>query len=357
LQLIHQNFLDNENSLLEIARHGADTILQKLSHKSSIKILTIWYTGKLAMPGVGTALGITREINNRKKLYKLYIPESRPYNQGSRLTAFEAKQDKLPGNSITDSMAGMLMSKKMVDCVIFGADKVTKNGATANKIGTYTFSVLAKQNNIPLYVACPVSTIDFQMNCGWEIHIEKKPADEFRKIQNINLSPKDIDVWNPSFDVTPPSHIKHIITEKGCYDFDRNCDIWEKLKINKFGDNLKYKLIKINKNDEVEVNDVADGNLNNVYCVKVKSKSSEEIKEIHCIKQALPSIIWVGTSWPMSVKRCMDEDEHLKYENLVSPDCTPKFLAFDHEMSTLDMEFLKNHIILRYGIDGWKEIL
>ena len=200
---INQNLTDYENSTYMMANNGADIILKKISNKQNISILTICNTGKLAMPGIGSALGIIREIKKRNKLQTLYIPETRPYNQGSRLTAFEAIVDKLPGVLITDSMIGMLMQKKMVDCVIVGADRVTKLGYTANKIGTYSIAILAKKHEIPFYVACPVSTIDYNMLYGREIEIEERHGDEMRKIGDTYIAPKQIKVLYPTFDITP----------------------------------------------------------------------------------------------------------------------------------------------------------
>ena len=200
---INQNLTDYENSTYMMANNGADIILKKISNKQNISILTICNTGKLAMPGIGSALGIIREIKKRNKLQTLYIPETRPYNQGSRLTAFEAIVDKLPGVLITDSMIGMLMQKKMVDCVIVGADRVTKLGYTANKIGTYSIAILAKKHEIPFYVACPVSTIDYNMLYGREIEIEERHGYEMRKIGDTYIAPKQIKVLYPTFDITP----------------------------------------------------------------------------------------------------------------------------------------------------------
>lgn len=349
LEFIQQNFTDYEKSSIAIAKNGADLILKKFADRTHINILTICNTGKLAMPGVGTALGIIREIHNRGKLKTLYIPETRPYNQGSRLTAFEAMQDKLPGILISDSMVGMLMQNKMVDCVIVGADRVTKYGATANKIGTYTFSVVAKHHSIPFYVACPVSTIDFNMKFGREIHIEERPADEIRKVQNIYLSPKDIKVWNPSFDVTPPTHIESIITEQGYYEFDKSCQEWEELAKKDIENYLKKKKL-LNENEEVIVKDIADGNLNNVFCVQNGHK-------YFCVKQALPYIKCVGTSWPMTLKRAMFEAEALRYEISICPKYTPKLISFEEDLALITMEFLKDHIILRNGLIQGKRYL
>jgi len=343
---VQKNYDDYANSSYEIGRHGADIILNdpKFSTKESLSILTICNTGKLAMPGIGTALGIIREISSRGKLKSLYIPETRPYNQGSRLTAFEAVMDKLPGTLISDSMVGMLMRNKMVDLVIVGADRVTKLGFTANKIGTYTFAVSANAHNIPFYVACPVSTIDMNMDYGRDIVIEERPADELRKVKDIYLSPKDIPVWNPSFDVTPPHLIEKIITEKGSYEFDRNSGAWESLTTKKIEAYFKKNKL-FEEDEEVTITDVADGNLNNVYCLRGKNK-------IYCAKQALPYVKCVGEWWPLSLKRSLFEGEALKFEQSVCPELVPQFIHFNDDLALLVEEFLDNHIILRKEMIG-----
>lgn len=344
-QYIQKNLIDYELSSYEIAKNGADLILKKFAHNSSISVLTICNTGKLAMPGVGTALGIIREINNRHKLKTVYIPETRPYNQGSRLTAFEAINDDLPGILISDSMAGMLMRNKKVDCVIVGADRITKLGYTANKIGTYSLAVLAKQHEIPFYVAAPFSTIDLNLNYEKEIVIEERPADEMRKLQNtdIYLTPYEMPVWNPSFDITPPCLIESIITEKGYYEYDKeNNKDWKQLSTSETEEYLK-EIGLFEKDEEVKISDVADGNLNFVYRLEGKSN-------IYCVKQALPWVKCVGTSWPLTLKRVLFEAEALKYEQSICPENVPKFNHYNGEIYLLIMEFLNDHLILRKGL-------
>ena len=295
------------------------------------------------MPGIGSALGIIREIKKRNKLQTLYIPETRPYNQGSRLTAFEAIVDKLPGVLITDSMIGMLMQKKMVDCVIVGADRVTKLGYTANKIGTYSIAILAKKHEIPFYVACPVSTIDYNMLYGREIEIEERHGDEMRKIGDTFIAPKQIKVWNPAFDITPPYLIENIITEKGSYEFDKNSGSWEEFhpdnsqKLMKFL--LDNKLIK----EEVTISYIGDGNLNHVYCVRGKTKAI-------CVKQALPWCKCIGSHFPLSLKRAFFESEALKFHNSICPDLVPKFIYYNEDLFLFVMDFLEEHEVLRNGL-------
>jgi len=343
INFAQKNLSDYEQSSYDIARHGADTILAKLSSKSEINVLTICNTGKLAMPGLGTALGIVRELFYRKKLKTVYIPETRPYNQGSRLTSFEAMSDNLPGVLITDSMIGMLMQKKLVDCVVVGADRVTKFGYTANKIGTYSIAVLAKQHNIPFYVACPDSTIDYNMIYGREITIEERPGDELRKVNGTYIAPKEIPVWNPSFDITPPSLIEGIITEKGLFEFDRNSSAWEEFHFEK--QEKLFKFLKRNKliEGDAKIKYIGDGNLNYVYCVRGE-------KQVICVKQALPWCKCIGTSFPLSLKRTFLETEALKFYNQVCPDLAPKLYYYNEDLSLFIMEFLDNHDILRTGL-------
>jgi 5-methylthioribose kinase len=350
---INKNYSDYQLSATKISNNGAEIILNhpSLKSKTSLNILTICNTGKLAMPGNGTALGIIREIAKRNKLNKLFIPETRPYNQGSRLTAFEALHDNLPGTLITDSMAGILMQNKQIDCVIVGADRITKAGATANKIGTYTFSVLAHFHKIPFYVAAPESTIDYNMLSGKDIHIEERPADELRKIHNsIYIAPKDIKCYNPSFDVTPPQLIEAIITENGSFNFEKSLGFWKKLDKKEIEIYIKKFLPDFLKiEDKLEIEDIADGNLNLVY--KIKAKSSA-----FCLKQALPYVKCVGPEWELSLERINFESASLQFAQRITPQLVPKFISFDDDYKILIMEFLENHFILRKELINEEQI-
>jgi methylthioribose-1-phosphate isomerase len=140
--------------------------------------------------------------------------ETRPLLQGARLTAWELKKANVPFTLITDSMAGHCMKQKKVDCVIVGADCIAANGDTANKIGTYSLAVLAKEHGIPFYVAAPTTTFDTSLATGDRIIIEERSPEEVTRIQGVNIAPPDIRVYNPSFDVTPSKYIAAIITEK-----------------------------------------------------------------------------------------------------------------------------------------------
>jgi len=177
--------------------------------------LTHCNTGALATAGYGTALGVIKQAKEQGKKPKVLATETRPLLQGARLTAWELKQANIPFTLITDSMAGYFMSRRQVNCVIVGADRIASNGDTANKIGTYTLAVLAMENGIPFYVAAPTTTIDLSLPSGDEIPIEQRSPEEVTHIQGVSIAPEDIEVANPAFDVTPHHYITAIITENG----------------------------------------------------------------------------------------------------------------------------------------------
>ena len=178
-------------------------------------VLTHCNTGGLATGGYGTALGMIRSAWEAGKLAKVLVDETRPRLQGARLTAWELKQEGIPFELTTDSMAGVFMAKGEIDAVIVGADRIAANGDTANKIGTYSLAVLAHYHEIPFYVAAPVSTIDPTIAGGSEIPIEERNPNEVTDIQGARIAPEDINVRNPAFDVTSAELIAAIITEKG----------------------------------------------------------------------------------------------------------------------------------------------
>jgi methylthioribose-1-phosphate isomerase len=178
-------------------------------------ILTHCNAGSLATCDYGTALGVIRAAHEAGKQVKVFADETRPYLQGARLTAYELMEDGIPVTLICDNMAGHFMHAGEINCCIVGADRIASNGDTANKIGTYSVAVLAKENNIPFYVAAPVSTIDFQINCGKEIPIEERNRREVTHIREFQLAPEGVNVRNPAFDVTPNRYITAIITERG----------------------------------------------------------------------------------------------------------------------------------------------
>lgn len=182
--------------------------------KDNSVVLTHCNAGALATGGYGTALGVIRAAVEEGKKIKVIATETRPFLQGARLTAWELDRDGIPVSLITDSMAGYIMSKGMVDAVVLGADRIAANGDVANKIGTYTISVLAKTHDIPFYVAAPISTIDFDCPGGGAIPIEERNPYEVTHISGIRIAP-EVGVFNPAFDITPNGNVTSIITEKG----------------------------------------------------------------------------------------------------------------------------------------------
>ncbi|CAF0964362.1 unnamed protein product [Rotaria sordida] len=215
-QFLQRDLIDNRL----IGQYGAETMCQYISNKKKLNILTHCNTGSLATVGFGTALGIIRQLAANNVLQLAYFTETRPYNQGSRLTAYELVHDRIPHTMICDSMAGLLMRTQPIHAVIVGADRVTANGDTANKIGTYQLAILAKHHDIPFYIAAPTTSIDLSKKSGDEIIIEQRPSSEMTTVKGINLAPEGVQVWNPAFDVTPASLITGIITEHGVFKPD-----------------------------------------------------------------------------------------------------------------------------------------
>ena len=183
--------------------------------KDEATILTHCNTGPLATTGYGTALGVMIQAKEQGKRIKVLATETRPLLQGARLTTWELQKAGIPVTLITDSAAGYFMRRGEVDCVMVGADRIAANGDTANKIGTYTLAVLAKENNIPFYVAAPTTTIDPSLASGDEIPIEERSGEEITHIQGVRIAPEGTAAANPAFDVTPHGYITAIITERG----------------------------------------------------------------------------------------------------------------------------------------------
>jgi len=187
----------------------------KILIQDGVGVLTHCNAGGLATAGYGTALGVLRAAWAEGKRFHVFVDETRPMLQGSRLTAWELVREKIPATVITDNMAGVLMARRKIDLVIVGADRIARNGDTANKIGTYSLAILSKWHRIPFYVAAPISTIDFSLDSGGEIPIEERAGDEVTHIGGKRIAPTGIETFNPAFDVTPHSLIEGIITEKG----------------------------------------------------------------------------------------------------------------------------------------------
>jgi methylthioribose-1-phosphate isomerase len=198
---------EDEETCFKIGKYGVGLIPQ------NAKCMTHCNAGALATAGIGTALAPIYLA--RDKISNVFVPETRPVLQGARLTAWELTHNNIPATLICDSARGYLLKKGMVDLCIVGADRITKNGDTANKIGTYALAVLAKTNNVPFYVAAPYGTIDTSISSGDEICIELRGEDEVKKIKGIEIAPKEIKAFNPAFDVTPAEYITAFITENG----------------------------------------------------------------------------------------------------------------------------------------------
>jgi methylthioribose-1-phosphate isomerase len=204
-QKIHQERREADKA---IGRFGAEFMPQ------SGRVMTQCNAGALATGGIGTALGVIRMAVESGRKIEVFVPETRPYLQGSRLTAWELQQDGIPLTLITDNMVGHFLKTGNVGAVVVGADRIAANGDTANKIGTYPMAVLANENKVPFYVAAPISTIDLSLPTGDAIPIEERSAEEVTNLAGTRIAP-DVKAAHPAFDVTPARFIAAIITERG----------------------------------------------------------------------------------------------------------------------------------------------
>ncbi len=204
-QKVHQERRDADE---QIGRFGAELM------PPSGRVMTQCNAGALATGGIGTALGVIRIAIDTGHKIEVLVPETRPYLQGARLTAWELHQDHIPLMLITDNMVGHFLKTGNVGAVVVGADRIARNGDTANKIGTYGIAVLAREHGIPFYVAAPISTIDLSIASGEQIPIEERSQEEVTHLAGVRISP-DIRAAHPAFDVTPSKFIAAIITERG----------------------------------------------------------------------------------------------------------------------------------------------
>ncbi len=203
-----QIHLEKKTTDEAIGRFGAELMPQEG------EVMTQCNTGALATAGIGTALGVISTAVEQGRKLRVLVPETRPYLQGARLTAWELAEGGIPLTLITDNMVGHFLKTGKVGAVVVGADRIAANGDTANKIGTYQIAVLAKENRVPFYVAAPTSTLDLSISSGEHIPIEERAAEEVTHIQGVRIAP-DVAVANPAFDVTPARLIAAIITERG----------------------------------------------------------------------------------------------------------------------------------------------
>ncbi|GAB7349678.1 hypothetical protein MBLNU459_g0350t1 [Dothideomycetes sp. NU459] len=228
-----QMLVDDVSDNKAIGDHGAEWIL-KHANSDQVSILTHCNTGSLATAGYGTALGVIRSVHAKGALKRAFCSETRPYNQGSRLTAFELVHDKIPATLVTDSMAAALLRLRgpteHIAAIVVGADRVAANGDTANKIGTYSLAILARHHGVKFLVAAPRTTIDLETKSGADIVIEERPGKEMtmikgprvigasldlNRVETVSIAANGIDVWNPAFDVTPAELIDGVVTEMG----------------------------------------------------------------------------------------------------------------------------------------------
>ncbi len=220
-ELIHKEDIKANKALGD---YGA-----KLLTKESV-VLTHCNAGALATGGYGTALGVIRSAFAQEKITAIYADETRPWFQGTRLTAWELLQDNIPVTLICDSAAASLMRQKKLSWIIVGADRVASNGDVANKIGTYSLAVMARQHNVKFMVAAPTSTFDMQINTGDEIEIEERADREITNVQDRDIGPDRVSVWNPVFDITPAEFVTALVTERGVIESPNASKIQELMK-------------------------------------------------------------------------------------------------------------------------------
>jgi methylthioribose-1-phosphate isomerase len=217
-------FEDDLSTCMAIGRHGASEFSEP------VRILTHCNTGSLATAGYGTALGVIRALHEKGLVKHVFVDETRPVLQGSRLTAYELAFEGIPFSIITDSMAGYVMAQNMIDFAIVGADRIAANGDVANKIGTYSVAVLAHVHKIPFYVAAPHSTFDVTLADGTEIPVEERSGKEITAPRGLPLTVEHYPTYNPAFDITPNRYVSGIVTEAGILRAPYNASIAKALQ-------------------------------------------------------------------------------------------------------------------------------
>ena len=397
-QLLQQDVADCR----AIGQHGADAILAKCggsdnNNDTKVTVLTICNTGSLATAHYGTALGVVRALHARGRLEQVVALETRPYNQGSRLTCFECLQDALPrATLICDSMAAAFMKRHTQSnpsplVVIVGADRVVANGDTANKIGTYQLAVVAQAHGVPFFVAAPTTTLDAGTPTGDDIIIEERPAAE---LLQSSAAPPNMPCWNPAFDVTPASFITGgILTERGWIrpgdDGTFNVPAFLNSEEEAAAASLEppVALSSLAKEEEEEdeeekevyteqtvaslpaflaarvpaamevlgTDDAADihcvemgdGNLNLVFIVTHRQHPDRAV----IVKQALPYVRCVGESWPLTLDRAWFESSALAAHRAAAPAYVPQVFFFSRPHALMVMEYIAPpRQILRKGL-------
>ncbi len=399
-----------------MGRHGAEALLEACRARGSvnssgesekIRVLTHCNTGSLATAAYGTALGVVRALFEQGNLEHVYCTETRPYNQGARLTAFEIETDHMPGTLVCDSAVAALMRSNKVDAVVVGADRIAENGDTANKIGTFNIAVAAAYHNIPFFVAAPTSTVDVTLANGSLIPIEERSPEEITHFRGERVA-ADLPVWNPSFDVTPASIIEGIITELGVVwktrpdvgglgggyhlkkwllasgGADAPDDIHGEQQLDSELSNeggmptlrpslqldftpltsaaaveyvasrphLAIHVGPADTKDEWTVEEVGDGNLNYVFIVKGgRDPDGREGRGAVCIKQSPPFVRVIGAAWPLSQSRTEIEADALSEQGKHCPNLVPSVLHFDRDQHILVMQYIPApHVGLRVAL-------
>jgi 5-methylthioribose kinase len=382
-----------------IGEHGAQEILSLFppdnnddaQHKMTL--LTICNTGSLATAHYGTALGVVRAVHAHGRLHQVVALETRPYNQGSRLTCFELLQDALPAATlICDSMAAAFLQRAERVVVVVGADRVVANGDTANKIGTYQLAVLAAHHGVPFYVAAPTTTLDANTASGADIVIEERPAMELLR---SSQAPAHMPCWNPAFDVTPAKYITGIITERGVLrpGPDGTFNVPGFLQSVPTGsaapdppttasippavpttippavpeEETSYveqtvatlpafvvahvpdavQRLQTDRAEDLDCVEMGDGNLNLVFLVSNRQHPDRAV----IVKQALPYVRCVGESWPLTLDRAFFEYSALTAHKKACPSLVPRVFYFSHPHALMVMEYLAPPLqILRSGL-------
>ena len=354
-----------------IGQHGADAIMRRTGGRPA-RVLTHCNTGTLATAGYGTALGIIRALHARGMLAAVYCTETRPYNQGARLTAYELVCDGLqPATLICDSAAAALMAGGGIDAVVVGADRVAANGDTANKVGTYALAVAAKHHSVAFLVAAPRTTLDPATPNGGAIHIEQRPPEEVThsRSDGARMAPEGIAVWNPCFDVTPAKLISGIVTELDV--LEPQCSaagevvfhVTEHVRNGSAGGvggrkqqpldaatvldyvasqpALAARLGGASTRATWRAREVGDGNINFIFVVTSQTSSL-------VVKQALPYIRLVGERWPLTQERIGFEVKAMRAQHQHCPAHVPEVFSWDEPRSLIAMRYIEPpHVMLR----------
>jgi len=404
-----------------IGEHGAAALLgaveeaRRAAVADGLRVLTICNTGSLATAGYGTALGVIRSLHAQGKLKRAYACETRPYNQGSRLTAYELVYEGMPASLICDSAAPSLMAKGEVDAIVVGADRITVNGDTANKIGTSMLAVAAAHYGVPFFVAATLSTVDPNMPDGSGIPIEERSPTEVTHSLGRRVAAEGIEVWNPAFDVTSAALIHGIITEKGCYTAKGAYDMVAFKDGKASGAAAPHAAAATTapppppaKSEATPavaapaeaaatpplspepLPEAGDGTIRPVgealteetvvaYILarpelaarigaaatsgdwKVKEVGDGNINFVYivegpdgalCIKQALPFVRCVGESWPLTQDRLKFEAQAMLLEAKLCPAHVPAIYEYNPKDSVMVMQYLPPpHVILRHSMN------